>query len=184
MRIKAIISSIIMMFSYFVFAQSNYGSKLIYNSKQVGKSGSDTLKIKNIHAALLSNSLIVKLDNNKKIVFKKDEVWGYQDQKGIYYRYNEGQFYKVQQLDALIIYSQRTGFKSLDKDYYFSKTLDSKIINLSRKNLKKEFSDNNCFLEKLDKELKWYHGYLSFDNADVGYIIENIYKQCKSSKPN
>ncbi|MGZ4072917.1 MAG: hypothetical protein ACXVDZ_05355, partial [Bacteroidia bacterium] len=139
----------------------------------------DTMQILNIHPALFKNSLIIRLRNGKKIILKKEKIWGYQDEKGIYYRYENRQFYKVEQLDTIMIYSRNScDSETNSTDYYFSKNKNSEIYTLSRKNLKKEFAQNSCFVEKLDKYLKWYNGFLSFDNNSVGYIIVTFYKQC------
>ena len=183
MKTKSILTFVIIIFSQILYAAGHHKFRLLYNSNQINKPGADTLQIKNIHAALFSDLLVVKLQNKNKMVLKPETIWGYQDEKGTYYRYWEHKFYKIVQLDTLIIYSLRdpgfAGFTS-NIDYYFSKTNDSKIVSMSRKNLKKEFSTNICFIEKLDTCLKWNKGYLSIDTPEASYIIVTLYKQCKT----
>jgi len=58
------------------------------------------------------------------------------------------------------------------------------MFKLTTKNLKKNFSDNPCFLEKIDKELKWYQDYSSFDKSKGIFRIIEFYKSCVRLKQN
>ncbi|MCS6837574.1 MAG: hypothetical protein NZ480_01890 [Bdellovibrionaceae bacterium] len=68
---------------------------------------------------------------------------------------------------------------SVYKNYYFSKDINSPINPLTKKCLKREFSDNPAFLENLDKETNLWKD-VTFKNAKTNrYLVTEIYKKSK-----
>src|ERR1035437_10424471 len=107
MKVKFIISFTVMIFSQMLYAANPNKFRLIYNSNQIYKPAADTLQIKNIRVASFSGLVVIKLQNKQKLVLKPKTIWGYQDDKGTCYRYWKHEFYKLVQLDSLVIYSLR-----------------------------------------------------------------------------
>lgn len=166
---------------------STFGQKtrIIFNSSNITEPSKDTLCIKKIRTAFWSDSVIVKLKNKQKLIFGPDKIWGYQSKNKTIYRYFNGEFIEVRQIDSLVFYSKhRAGYKSSHTDYFMSKTLDSEVFKLTSKNLKKHFSDNPCFIEKINKELKWYQDYSSFDRSKGSFKLIEFYKACKQNQQN
>jgi hypothetical protein len=63
--------------------------------------------------------------------------------------------------------------------YYFSKTLDSPIYELKWENVRKQFANKTCFLEKLKKELKWNEDCTAYDRRNRSYKFIEFYDACK-----
>lgn len=160
-------------------------TRIIFNSSNVPDNIQDTLLIKSIRIAFWSDSIIVKLKNKQKLVFGSEDIWGYQSKDKSIYRYYNGEFIEVRKIDTLNFYSKkRYGYKSSHTDYYLSKTLDSEMFKLTTRNLKKYFSDNPCFIGKINNELKWYQDYSSFDKSKGTFRIIEFYKSCGQREQN
>ena len=182
MKFRTILLFVTIAFSQILHATNQSKFRIIYNSNQINNRIGDTLQIKDINVGLFSNVLVVKLENDKKIFYKPQSIWGYEDEKGTYYRYFKNEFYRIEQIDTIMIYSYQNEPSALDRDYYFSKTKNSMIFNLSRKKVRRAFCGNPCFLEKLEKYFKLENRYLSIDTMEAGSIIVDLYKQCKHIK--
>lgn len=52
---------------------------------------------------------------------------------------------------------------------------------MSWNNFKTEFADNPCFLERMDKELKWYEGYSAYDKAGNSYKVVQFHRSCAAN---
>jgi hypothetical protein len=167
----------------FCLGQSQKKIRLIYKSIDINKSSNDTLQIKRVRSATFSDSVIVRLKNKTKIVLPPDKIWGYQDDDSIIHRYYEGEFFELRQQDILFIYSKKSGKYSTDS-YYFSKGADGKLLSMKWKNIKKEFAENTCFLNKMDKELKWYQDYSSYNSKTKTYRIIEFFKSCIDNPKN
>jgi len=163
----------------FSYGQSPIKIKLIYKSKDISKPSNDTFDIKRVRAAIFKDSVVVRLKNKKKIVLPPDKIWGYQDDDSIFHRYYDGYFYRVLQLDTLVMYSRSSGKSG--NAYFFSRGADGKILSLTGKNLKKEFSNNTCFLDKVDKGFKWYQDGSSYNNKTKSYKMIDFFKSCLSN---
>ena len=159
----------------FCYGQNSVKFKLIYKSSDINKPSKDDLDIKRVRHAIFSDSVIVTLKNKKKLILSQDKIWGYQNDEGTLFRCYDGEFFKLRQQDTLFIYSQACGKST---DYYFSKGVDGKILGINWKNLKKQFADNTCFLNKIDNELKWYQDYSSYNSKTKSYRIIEFFKTC------
>jgi hypothetical protein len=173
----------ILTFSHKSFSQNNY-IKLILSSKEISNTKSDT-SIKSIEKSALSDSIIVEYRNGSKNIYAPENIWGYESKGGITYRYYKGKFMTVNQLDSLTIYSKIVSQVKSNPVarisytyYYFSKTPDSEILNLDKKTIKNQFSDNQCFLNKVSSGFKWLEDYSTYDKARKSYKIVEFYKEC------
>lgn len=132
-----------------------------------------------------SDSLIINYTDGTKKIEKSDDVWGYKNKDGVFYRKHKNDFLRVEQQDSLIIYSTTTStIKSNPvarityKYYYFSKSLHSEVFPLEKKWLLQEFNNNNCFIEKIKHSFKWYQDYSNYDTKRKTYKIVELYKEC------
>lgn len=137
------------------------------------------MAVKNIRRFFWSDSLVVTTFDKKKIVIACDSLWGIKYNDGTVYRnYNE-QYYLLRQNSIPAIYSQtHSGRYSSHTSYYFSKDLESEIVSMKVKNLKKYFEGDNCFLNKIKNNLKWYQDYSAFDKKNKTFYIVKFYKEC------
>jgi hypothetical protein len=149
--------------------------KLIYNIADINKQSNDTFNIKKVNVSNHLNSIIITLKNRDKIIFPPGKIWGYQDAHNTIYRYFDGDFYYVRQLDTMIIYSREGGRSN---KYYFSQGGEGKILSLGTNSLKKEFANNTCFLKKIAKEFKWYQDYSAYHKKTKSYRIVEVLKIC------
>jgi hypothetical protein len=170
--------------SFYTYGQTKCKERLLLTSKDITKSTNDTVFIRSIRHSLWTDSVIVNTINKVKKVYAANKVWGYQDFDLIngcltFRNFNE-EFYKVREIGSLIIYSQTsTNGKMAYSSYYFSKTLDSPIYSLKWRNVKEQFEDNPCFLEKLDNDLKWYQSYENIDRETDKFRFIEFYDACK-----
>lgn len=166
------------------YGQVKCKERLLLNSKDITQSTIDTVFIHSIRHALWTDSIIVRTDKKIKKMYADKDVWGFQDYENlkgclIFRNYNE-EFYKVRQIGSLIMYSQTiSSGKAIYSSYYFSKTLDSPIYSLKWRNIKEQFKDNPCLLEKLNKDLKWYQDYENIDKENGKYKFVEFYDACK-----
>jgi hypothetical protein len=136
------------------------------------------LKIKDIRYAFWSDSIMVRQVDGAKRYYAQNEVWGYEDKDCYVYRNFDHRFFKVEEDSGLILYSTKDyGYKIYFTHYYFSKAPEAPIYTLNWKNIKKQFKDNPCFLEKLEG-LKWYEDYADWDKNNAAYKFVRLYNEC------
>lgn len=157
--------------------------RLIYKSNQVNNEAQDTLKIKRVGIDFRTGIVKVKLKDGSKIFFPPDSVWGVNYNERVNYRIFMGGFYYVRQLDSINIYSQHhSGGKSGHTHYYFSRTRDSELYTLTRRNLNTTYSNDTCFINTLNTELKWFQSAASYDGKKKSYRVVELYKKCHPEK--
>lgn len=180
---KTTYTLMLLMFSIFALSQNKCKGRLLITSNEIISKSADTIFIKNnnIYHNIWSDSLVVKTVNKGKLVFADDKVWGFQESDCTIYRNYNQDFYKVRQIGSLVIYSiTRVAGKGLmATTYYFSKSLDAPIFVLKLKNIKEQFKDNSCFLDKVQKDFKWYQDYSNLDKETKSYRIVKSYDECK-----
>lgn len=157
------------------YGQNKIKIKLIYNITDINKQSNDTLNMKRIGIVKHSDNIFIILKNRNKITFPPGKIWGYRDSRNTIYRYFDGDFYYVRQLDTMIIYSRKGGKSN---KYYFSEGGNGKILRLSTNSLKKEFAKNDCFLKKIANGFKWYQDYSAYNKKIKSYRIVEYYKIC------
>jgi len=167
------------------FSQKVCKSLLFLSSKGISQKNDSAIIIENIRRSIWRDSIVVRMGNNSKKIYPNKNVWGYQEYERIngcvvYRNYNH-EFYRVRQIGSLIIYSQTIEdiLNSTYTFYCFSRTLDSPIYILKWKNIKEQFKDNACFIEKIETETKWYQDYSNLDKENGKYKFVEFYDMCK-----
>src|SRR6201987_780712 len=170
---------LMLLFIMTVGAQTKCRTRVLYSSSDLNTANYENMMVKNVRHAFWSDSIVVKTDK-QKITLAPEKVWGMQDDDCTIYRNYEGEFYKMRAADSMVIYSQtHGGYKgAYVTHYYFIRNLDSPILNLSWKQIKKEYEDKPCFLAAVDKEIKWYQEYDVMDKKTGVFKIMEIYKNC------
>ena len=159
-------------------AQIKCKTRVIYSSLELNTVNYEDMKVKIVRRAFWSDSIVVKTDK-KKIILPSEKVWGMQDDDCTIYRNYDSEFYKLEKADSMVIYTQtHSGYKGVRITNYFSRNLNSPIYNLSWKQIKREYSDNPCFLSEIDKDIKWYQDYDVMDKKTDMFKIIEIYKGC------
>ncbi len=140
----------------------------------------DSMNIKRVRAAYNCDSIVVRLKDRRKLILNPDTVWGFQDTDSSFWRYSDGSFIKVRQLDTPSIYSvHHSAGKTSHTDYFFSKTPFSAVYSLKWKNIKREFADDSCFLFA-QRHLGFFRSYESYDNKNKQYRFVQSYKDCRN----
>lgn len=171
---------IIITISILLFCSCKFNVALLKSSEDVNKTLPELRVVKNIRRAVKSDSLIITEKNGVVKVLTCESVWGIKYKDGTIYRNFDDQYYLLRENSDLVIYSQsHAGYKTSHTSYYFSKKLDSKIYSLKQKAIKKEFANDTCFLNKLERELKWYQDFTSYDRKHKTYFIVKLFKECK-----
>jgi hypothetical protein len=177
-KIIKIIIFLLAFVPYVVLGQKSK-TRILFNSADINKVATDTLNIKRIRSSFWTDTVVVHLKGNRKLKLAPEKVWGYKDKDQTVYRYYNGEFIEVRQIDDIIVYRKVRGAKPRTTTFYISKTLDSEMLKLNSKNIKKLFADNPCFLNKIENEFKWYQDYSSFDKTNGTYKLVEYLKACK-----
>jgi len=88
------------------------------------------------------------------IVYKRSEIWGFNDHRGQLIRVYEDRHYKVLCDKGIVLYII---YSPTSASYHFSKSLNEPVYRLTRKNLNTVYADNKVLLEKikLSKKKEW-----------------------------
>lgn len=128
----------------------------------------------------INKSEIVVKHKNKKYVYKKNEIYGIRDNKGLDYRFLNNIEYLISQTDIIYIYIKENveqkgkGKNSENKyisKYFFSKTGDSEILELTVENIKKTFPDNHKMHDAIDEKFKNPIDLYEYDNFHKSYKV-------------
>lgn len=125
--------------------------------------------------------ITVKHNGSTYKIFRKD-IYGYHFCNGETYRIANRYDIQVLNPDEYIIIYRRnithppTG-KTNVTNYYFSKGPYSTVQQLTFKNLKKAFSENQKFYQQLDSMFKYNTELAAYDNQQKMYVINRVYKQ-------
>ena len=117
--------------------------------------------------------------NEKNIRLNPGDFFGFLD-CGKLYRIVNGWPYQILHRRDIVLYSKiiesGTGRGStLENEYYFSKTTDGALLQLSIKNLEMAFPDNHQFHEKLESQFKDSEDLIAFDLFIKQYKIKTVY---------
>ena len=138
-------------------------------------------KIKLNH--FLCKGYIDVVNGNKKVQLNKDSIFGYKDCKQKDFRFYKecDHEYQIEENKTMVIYIADVPVTpsngkaiQLVPHYYFSVTLDSEIIPLTIKNLKKAFPDNRKFHDKLDTEISSEKDLVSYDEVHKMYKVNYL----------
>jgi hypothetical protein len=177
MKFNNIILISFVSFSLSFFAQGK-GISVFSTSKEMFNTETKFSGIKSLRLALWSDSIVLVSQDKNKIKLDSKSVWGYQSKGAIIYRIYKNDFYKISQADSLsmCIYTKKSGKYT---KYYFSKSADSEILPLYKSILKQNYSTNQCFIQKIENELKWYEDPNVFEKSSGTYRIINFLKDCQ-----
>ena len=107
-----------------------------------------------------------------------DQVWGYKGRDGVGYRSFNSRYYKIEQVDTLVIYERRVRAGKIRKRVsYFSRGHEGDVYELREKELRDVFSDNPAFLSLLRKDLKWYQMLNSYSEKKGTYRVVAFYRR-------
>jgi hypothetical protein len=111
-------------------------------------------QINRISKVFLSNKKIcVHYENGDKLLIISDSIWGYRNKKKYPYRLFNKEEFKILQISPVCIYQLVEGKY---RHYYFSMTLDSKLIKSTRKHLREQLSEDVVKEIMMDKKMKKY----------------------------
>ncbi len=133
----------------------------------------------------LCKGYIDVVNGDKKVRLTKDSIYGYKDCKQNDFRFYKecDHEYQIEENKTIVIYIADVPVVpssgkaiQLVPHYYFSVSLESEIIPLTIKNLKRAFPDNQKFHDKLDTEISSEKDLVSYDGVHkmykVNYLID------------
>lgn len=175
--LKPICVIIICLIGFASFSQSESNKRrVLFSSFDIFSLKRDSFKLKRIS---IRNGLVrILYKKRKRLTLPSDSVWGYQEKKGVIYRfYNDIEYRLIQSDKKLVIYSRSTGGRDPETTYYYSRTLNSKIHKVSYKNVIKYFGKNICMLKRMG-ELRWYEGPDDWDEKAGTIRFAVWYNEC------
>jgi hypothetical protein len=141
-----------------------------------------TEKHKIILNDFLGKNFITVVHEGKRYDLKKNEIWGYQmcDEKVI--RFQRKEHFQLQEKNVLWIYIQqnvqsgnpKTAGSKTVTTYYFSKSGDSKIKDLTLLNIKATFPDNHMLHDAIDIQFKSDGSLNEYDEFHKLYKINHF----------
>lgn len=159
--------------------KGNHISRILGNSKDIALPNIATKDIRSVDWKASKGAIEVHIKDGQTQILDIHHFWGYQQEDKDVYRFFEGNFYKVEQLGKLVVYSQENYVGDTNNTlYYFSETPDSPILWMSRQNLKMVFHDKNCVLEQLEK-LSWTKPIAAYSKKDRSFMIEHWLEDCQ-----
>jgi hypothetical protein len=130
----------------------------------------------------LSNRYFKVVYKDQKQFLQKNEVYGYVDCDGKTFRFYQNSEYNIIEAGAINIYTQKEyvgQYKARNQalyTYYFSVALDSPIILLNIRNIKKVFSNNDKFQDLLDVYFQTL-SVTAYDDLHKMYKVNYLYSQ-------
>jgi hypothetical protein len=141
-----------------------------------------TEKHKIILNDFLGKDFITVVHEGKRYDLKKNEIWGYQtcDEKVI--RFQGKEHFQLQEKGILWIYIQqnvqsgnpKTGGSKTITTYYYSKSGDNEIKELSLLNIKAAFPDNHMLHDAIDTQFKSDASLNEYDQFHKNYKINHF----------
>jgi hypothetical protein len=179
------IAVITLISSVSLYAQKS-GVFRTYSDYSIGKMeyGIDcaTEKHKIILNDFLGKDFITVVHEGKRYDLKKNEIWGYQmcDEKVI--RFQGKEHFQLQDKGVLWIYIQqnvqsgnpKTGSSKSITTYYYSKSGDTEIKELSLLNIKATYPDNHMLHDAIDAQFKSDASLNEYDQFHKNYKINHF----------
>ena len=130
--------------SFIMKAQYKCMFRLIRNAEQINSGAGHEEKIKGIRRLYKTNSLRIRNYDNSILMLKDTMIWGYQFKDCTLYRNFSHDFYEVEQIGSVIIYSlESKGYRGrLIKSYYKSKDFNAPLIHLDKTDIEEQFKQN------------------------------------------
>lgn len=188
MKTKVLISLILTLFSYALFAQTSTVNGVMlakedYQAYQLKMPLSSS--INGIDVIQKNNVVVVFKNENEKLRYSYTDIFGYVKQ-GVRYRSmprlnfltNYG-FVKEENRFGIHIYSmQSSGYKNTYTRYFYSVSDTSEIKVMSLSNLEKDYEDHPALLEKL--RLMNRNEKLTSRNKEGKFLIIDYFNQEKN----
>ena len=134
----------------------------------------------------INKSEIDVIHMDKKYTFKKKDIYGIRDGKGVDYRFYNDLDYLIAQADTIYIYTKAENIttsngknhqsKQVTK-YFFSRTGDSNILLLTSENLKKVFPENHKMHDALDMMFKSESDLAEYDSFHKTFKVVRFLKE-------
>jgi hypothetical protein len=130
----------------------------------------------------LGQGKVTVINNGKKQIFPKNEIFGYHDSYNNDYRFFDNKAYQVVDTTGFYIYSyekliqQGKGPKAMAV-YFFSKKATAEILLLTPENIAKAFPKNHKFRYMVEVEAKADIKLDAYDNLVNEYKIKELYAE-------
>jgi len=185
--------TLILFFSKILLFSQN-GSIIVYLTPEAVQNPiKDTLFATNIRHAALKPVIIVTKNDSTKVEFEFNKIWGYKDVDGRIYRNFGINFIYMEEVgNGLILYSDGYGrsayinnghtakqVSSKGENFFFSKSIDSKVYNFEKFSLKEQYKDKPCFPEMLAKMKPTMQSYSQFASILTARKLMEFYNKCK-----
>jgi hypothetical protein len=124
---------------------------------------------------------------NKVIKLNKDSIFGFRDQKNIFYRfYNKGTYKILNPTEKILLYSNTSIIgepKNIHRvtNYFFSENANSPLYPLSKWNLKKVLSKDISFQILLDVYFPGDTDLTAYDRLNKRYLLDRVYELSKQA---
>jgi len=140
-------------------------------------SGTQNNKI--IYHEFLGGGKVTVVNNGKKLVLSKDQVFGYSNGNQDY-RFYGNKAYRIVDTNGFYLYSadklvqQTKGMKPV-KTFYFSTKADNELLTLTQENINKAFAANHKFRYLVQAQFRSDEDLDQYDGAVNEYKIKEIF---------
>lgn len=159
-----------------VMAQNGNG---IYMTQQDYTAKTAVSKDKIQAEPLFQHSKFKAVKDGETKTFNKNEVFGYRE-NGQDYRFVNNGAYKILDNDQFLLYSRFEHIKNgkeqtRETRYYFSVEPGSKLMPLTKANLKQAFPENKSFHDLLDLQFRSDKELTAYDSFHKQYKVKSLY---------
>ena len=159
MKTKIKILILLLTLSLGAYAKSQSGIYMNVADYQNNKLTYETGCVKgsvHLHDFFWNMTTIKVVNDGKKYILKKDDVYGYRDCNNDVYRFYNNLEYRIAEAGNIYIYVRRESIaqnknNTLVNVYYFSTTPGGAILPLTVRDLKNAYNDNSDFIDLIDK---------------------------------
>ena len=155
-----ILLTMLLMISLNSYAKSQSGIYMnlsdYKNNKLTYETGCTRGEKIHVHDFFWNVSTVKVVGDGRKYTLKKDKLYAYKDCNNDVYRFYDNMEYRIAETSGIYVYVRKENTAQNKNNkvinvYYFSSTPDGEILLLNMRNLKKAFSNNEKFLDLLDK---------------------------------
>jgi len=193
-------------YALFVYSQGNNRIRIYRTGEELKTPIKDTFFAVSIRHAVFDTILIVTQNDSTKLRLGPKNIWGFKDKDGKIYRNHRLKFICLEgEAEGFCLYSKSVGIKAnyiladvrnaggvgtfgssgqnyshVREVYYFSRSVDSKIFDFTKFQIKKQYGDKSSFPNRL-AQIK--RGILQTYSSIVSSITPRkmieIYNNCK-----
>jgi hypothetical protein len=134
-----------------------------------------------LHNFLYDAPRVTVIENCKKVILQKDNIYGFRDKSNHNYRFYKNVAYLIAESGSLYIYTrsenitQGKGYKVVNL-YYFSTSAESAILPLSIEYLREACKGNDSFLDLADIYFGC-HNITEYDYVHHLFKVNYLYRQ-------